>query len=262
GEQVDDDRHVVRGLDSHAWVEVYFPETGWVRFDPTPSSPRQSAERARLAEARQNDEVGVDTNDTRRTTSENDSETPVSPTSQTGNETATTTNGTAATEADPSSPPPDLDNDDFGVSAEDAADGGGGLPELPSREVLALWVVAIVGAVAGARRTGVTVRLYNAVWLRYQRSRGDPNADVERAFARLEYLLGRTYRPRRQGETVRSYLAALELRGLDERAETVGRAYERARYGDGVSASDAENAIETVDAMVRDAASLLGRFGR
>ncbi len=29
----------VRQLDSHAWVEVYFPEYGWVEFEPTSSQP-------------------------------------------------------------------------------------------------------------------------------------------------------------------------------------------------------------------------------
>jgi transglutaminase-like putative cysteine protease len=28
--------HVVRDLDAHSWVEVYFPRIGWVTFDPTP----------------------------------------------------------------------------------------------------------------------------------------------------------------------------------------------------------------------------------
>jgi len=28
----------VRQSDAHSWVEVYFPENGWVRFDPTPSA--------------------------------------------------------------------------------------------------------------------------------------------------------------------------------------------------------------------------------
>ncbi len=30
---------VVRARDAHSWVEVYFPEYGWVPFDPTPSDP-------------------------------------------------------------------------------------------------------------------------------------------------------------------------------------------------------------------------------
>ncbi|HWZ43448.1 MAG TPA: DUF3488 and transglutaminase-like domain-containing protein [Candidatus Saccharimonadales bacterium] len=30
--------YIVRGRDAHAWVEVYFPEYGWVTFDPTPGS--------------------------------------------------------------------------------------------------------------------------------------------------------------------------------------------------------------------------------
>ncbi|MCY3559462.1 MAG: transglutaminaseTgpA domain-containing protein [Chloroflexi bacterium] len=36
-----DDRtqnYIVRGHDSYAWVEVYFPNYGWVDFDPTPST--------------------------------------------------------------------------------------------------------------------------------------------------------------------------------------------------------------------------------
>jgi transglutaminase-like putative cysteine protease len=50
GEQVGDGEWEVRGLDSHAWVEVYFPDTGWVRFDPTPGGPREAAEQARLGQ--------------------------------------------------------------------------------------------------------------------------------------------------------------------------------------------------------------------
>jgi hypothetical protein len=35
--------HVIRDLDAHSWVEVYFPSIGWVTFDPTPSdSPARS----------------------------------------------------------------------------------------------------------------------------------------------------------------------------------------------------------------------------
>jgi transglutaminase-like putative cysteine protease len=44
--------YVVRDLDAHSWVEAWFPEIGWVTFDPTPSSapPRsQSDERGTAA---------------------------------------------------------------------------------------------------------------------------------------------------------------------------------------------------------------------
>jgi len=44
GERVGDDQYLVRGADAHAWVEVYFEDYGWVRFDPTPSAPRQEAD--------------------------------------------------------------------------------------------------------------------------------------------------------------------------------------------------------------------------
>jgi len=31
--------YVIRGRDAHSWVEAFFPEYGWVTFDPTPSVP-------------------------------------------------------------------------------------------------------------------------------------------------------------------------------------------------------------------------------
>jgi transglutaminase-like putative cysteine protease len=44
--------YVVRDLDAHSWVEVWFPEYGWVTYDPTPSAapPRsQSSDRGNAA---------------------------------------------------------------------------------------------------------------------------------------------------------------------------------------------------------------------
>jgi protein-glutamine gamma-glutamyltransferase len=31
--------YIVRASDAHSWVEVYFPGTGWITFDPTPPAP-------------------------------------------------------------------------------------------------------------------------------------------------------------------------------------------------------------------------------
>jgi hypothetical protein len=31
-------RYIVGDIDAHAWVEVWFPHYGWVRFDPTPAA--------------------------------------------------------------------------------------------------------------------------------------------------------------------------------------------------------------------------------
>jgi hypothetical protein len=35
-------QYVVRELNAHSWVEVYFPEVGWVEFEPTASQPEIS----------------------------------------------------------------------------------------------------------------------------------------------------------------------------------------------------------------------------
>jgi hypothetical protein len=35
--------YVVRASDAHSWVEVYFPDNGWIVFDPTPDAPEGSA---------------------------------------------------------------------------------------------------------------------------------------------------------------------------------------------------------------------------
>jgi transglutaminase-like putative cysteine protease len=42
--------YIVRASDAHSWVEVFFPGSGWVTFDPTPAAaPEQSGLFSRLA---------------------------------------------------------------------------------------------------------------------------------------------------------------------------------------------------------------------
>jgi transglutaminase-like putative cysteine protease len=260
GEQVSDGRYVVRGLDSHAWVEVYFADVGWVRFDPTPAAPRQTAERARLTEARQSGEVGVDTTETEPTTGG----APAVGTFGVENGTSLLNNSTRnesirSNLEGPSGANASSVGGAVATGTTAAGDDGFDVPDLPSRETLGLALVAFVGLVAGARRVGLTAWAYRGLWFRYQRTTDDTERDVERAFDRLEHLLERRYRPRRPTETRRAYVAALTRgHGLDPRVERVVDAYERSRYGPGVSPTEAATVVDLVDAMAWEATPVVG----
>ncbi|WP_336001747.1 transglutaminase TgpA family protein [Halorientalis halophila] len=242
GEQVDDDEYVVRGLDSHAWVEVYVPDVGWVQFDPTPADPRRDAEQDALDGSGSGD-FGDEDDDELETTAPPIPDEPETTTEPTTSADDDGRNTTAAQEIDASAVPTTHD-----------ARGGGGLPDLPSREEAALVLVVLGGAVAGARRTGLTDRAYRAVWLRWQ-PRRDPERDVQRAFERVEYVLARAERPRRPGETPRQYLAAIDA---DEATARLYRLHERAQYAGRVTADEADDAVATAGEIVGER---WGRFG-
>ena len=110
--------------------------------------------------------------------------------------------------------------------------------------------------------SGATKRAAREVWLRHQRRTDSPRADVETAYRRLEYFLEKRYRPRRSGETVRSYLEALSWSKFDRRAREVADLYEQATYGDGVSREEADRAVRLVTEMAREATPLLRRLRR
>ncbi|MFB6168206.1 MAG: DUF3488 and DUF4129 domain-containing transglutaminase family protein [Haloferacaceae archaeon] len=245
GERVGEDEYVVRGLDSHAWVQVYFPDVGWVRFDPTPAAPREAAEQRRLLQTRggANDtDVAPNGSDPAQGFGEDVNTTPTTPTSTPG----------------------DVGDPDEATAtpvALPAADGGGGplLPELPPARTLAVWAVAVAGLLAVGRRTGLLGRARTAVALRRQ-TRSTPDADAVRAYGRLEMAFERQYRPRERGETPRQYVESLVEDGADEGALAVLDAYERARHGDGVDEATADRAVETVDRLVRSRAGVSDRF--
>ena len=52
GQRTGESTYTVRGMNAHAWVEVYFPDVGWVTFDPTPGRERLEAEREALRQQR------------------------------------------------------------------------------------------------------------------------------------------------------------------------------------------------------------------
>ena len=240
GQRIDENQWVVRGLNSHAWVEVYFPGQGWVQFDPTPSGPREEVRQQRIEEASSDDSsptVGDGNPVEQYTPPDTSTPTPLTETDE--------------TEAEPTATPTATETDaPTGTARESRTgdDAGPSLPALPSREELTLGVVALLGIAAGARRSGLSERAYRAVWLRYQR-RVDPETDVERAFQRAMYVLSTEHRARESGETVRAYLDAI---GADDRVRRLASLRERLRYGGEVDEAVADEAVEIADGIVSD----------
>ena len=266
GQSVGGDRYVVRGQDAHAWVKVYFPEHGWVAFDPTPASERDAVRSARLADARATGEENVDVaaSDPGRLAPD------VVPETQTDRAEIEATNETNATgaAANGTSEVSDAAQGEIdrressltrgAVGDEPLTDGPG--DRLPSLETVAYWLFVAVIGVTGARHYRVGERARRAARLRLPWIRADPTTDARRAFADLEYLLARRYRERRAGETPRAYLEALRLRGLDERAFAVGEAYERATYAGTVTRAEADEARRTVRRLALEATPVVRRL--
>jgi len=94
----------------------------------------------------------------------------------------------------------------------------------------------------------------------FQRRR-DPDTDAVRAYRRLAVLLERRYRPRRAGETPRAYVrsVATGMFGGDD-VRRIVELYERAQYGDGVTDEEADEAVATVDRLVRASTPIVRRF--
>ena len=272
GERIGENEWAVRGQNAHAWVEVYVPEHGWVEFDPTPSAPRDSVRDARLVEARQGGVEGVDVEGSGpgEWTPDDDLDDEIDDPADTDPEDDPEVDDVLDPDADTDpegggdvQPVSGVDQREFeDVGAAPGLDDPGEERTLPSRDSVGYGALLLFGVAVAIRHRGWDRRAYRTVWLRYRGRRRDPETDVQRAFSRLEYLLGRRYRPRRRTETPRTYLTAMRLRGADERIEVVFDAYERARYGGDVSRADADAAIETVDALVWESTPVVRRLQR
>jgi transglutaminase-like putative cysteine protease len=274
GTETGEDTYTVRGLDSHAWVEVYFPDHGWVTFDPTPGGPREAAEEEALEEAASEGEVT-----TEQTPTPTPTPTPTTaPTTTNGSNVTTTANGTTGGNLTATVPGggqdpiqagdgingtaaetvaiPDIEEDE----RDESGGGGGDGPPIPPPEDVALGGILLLGLVAGVHRSGVPDRLWLTLQVRWQGARRSPDQDTERAYRRLELLLERRYRPRRGAETPRDYVDSLTLTGADDRVERVAELYEYAHYGDGVTETQADEAIALVDELVGERSPLPGRL--
>ncbi len=250
GQQVGANEWVVRGLDAHMWVEVYFPGHGWQQFDPTPAGPRQAAEQQSLEDARNEGDPDVDVPGSTPTPTPTPEPTPNgtdADTTDTNGTDANTTNGSDGG-VGPATPPtgPELGDGAVGGSDGDGGEDGGFQLTFPSREEAALGFVVLLGVAAAVRRTGAGQRAYREVWLRRQPRTDSPARDVEAAFERMEYLLGRHRRARDPGETPRRYLRSLG----DPDARRVGELYEKAVYAGRATRADADEACALVDDLV------------
>jgi hypothetical protein len=88
---------------------------------------------------------------------------------------------------------------------------------------------------------------------RWQPRSDDPDRDVERALARMEYHLESEFRARGEGETRQQYLANLRDHGLgrlDQRTWRVLDIYQQSRYGAGADRETADEAIRLVDELI------------
>ncbi len=275
GTETAEDTYTVRGLDSHAWVEVYFPGEGWVVFDPTPSEPREQAERQVLEEAAADGDVTTEQTPTPEPTTTPPETTPGPNATETTNGTNGSANGTTAAgigggpiqggsgvNATLSSTVAIPEVDDGGENGSNASAAAGGGAPIPPPEDIALTGMLLLGLVAGVHRSGVPDRVWRGVQLRWQGPRRSPDRDVERAYRRMEMLLERRYRPRRGEETPRDYVDALSLTGADDRVERVAHLHELAHYGDGVTEREAEEAVGLVDELVGERSLLPGRISR
>ena len=281
GDSIDDDTWAVRGSNSHAWVEVYVPDHGWVQFDPTPTGPREAAENQAAGDPGGGTDVsGGDDGEAEAGTG--DAEIPPGNTSENstdiGNESSIDRDLPAEGTADPglggedalradSTPEtdngtdiqvgnvtesqtddtPEENNNRIQVSPGDIDPRGGGtaLLDLPAYQHALLATLALVGLGAAIRRSPVPDVVAREAAIRFQRRR-DPEADIERAHGRLLLVLARRYRPRAAGETTRQYLDAVEAGPAARRLAAIR---EQARYADEYSEEAADEAVELVDTV-------------
>lgn len=260
GQQVNDDTYVVRALNSHSWVEVYFPGHGWVSFDPTPAGPRNDLRTELVNEARETGEENVDTNlsagQPATFTESDDSSEPLADSEnqsvgevggdlQSGQQeelvgTEGIFEGQAEQDVDATSP-----TDEPTPTATETSTP---TPEMPDRDTLVYGLILAIGGLILIHRTGFTRFVANEVWVR-RAPRGPPAHRITGVFNRVEYLLRKHHRQRRLNETHRSYIAALQAEGIEPEVVEIFDLYEECRYAGRASESDADRAVEAYESL-------------
>lgn len=242
GERIGHGQWIVRGLDSHAWVEVYFPGIGWVSYDPTPSEPRRAVERTRFEPmtdgntfdvARPN---GAQATPSQRSGNGND-----------GGRTPSPSGGDRAETPTPSAPnatgPGRFD------SGTDSSESTWFIDGSVTRDRIAL-LSAVAALAIGTHQLDLLRRGYEEIQLRRQPPSGSPDTDINRALKRVDQVLARQTRPRKPTESARQYLNAIDA--ADPRAHRLVTIYEEANYAGRATRETAAEAIELADALVSE----------
>ena len=229
-------QYTVSTADAHAWVEVLFPDYGWITFEPTPRDDRTQVvptaddltpiENVRERDAREARERA---------------ESPDAPVED-----------TATPDSDDTSPPFPDEGDQGGAAAGDGRDGAS--DETPWLTVLGLVVaLGLVGAALLLTRT--------------RARRSGTAAPGERILTAQRDLLATAARHgmrRRPEETTKEVMARWrdEAR-IDDRGESFARIAQAAAFGGAVDAGDAAEAERTgteLAALLRDSVERSDRW--
>lgn len=276
GQQIDDDTSVVRGMNSHAWVEVYIDGYGWVQYEPTPPGLLEDVRGEILDTAREEEIDGIDTDESAElphdyVPPEEDNHT------ESGNITdpnGDDPDGNVSNRTDPNG----IGDDPFGP--DPGGDTGGEFeypdlsefrPEPPAgedqatdawmtRDQLLAIAALMVGVIMGIRRTAIPGQTRRALKMRWHLRQGDPVADLTRSADRLEWAMTRRFRPRQPGETLRSYHRRYQVIHRDQPVDALFDAVERSRYAGYVDPDLSSAAIELADRVVDDTVVFGGRL--
>lgn len=287
GQNIDDTTSVIRGMNSHAWVEVYVADHGWIPIDPTPAGEWNDERQQILEDARLDDIDGIDINESADLPFNNEPESPFGdgelsdPDDGDDNETENDTNGTNSTPPDDSLPGvgddrpdpgsgdetnatgdeyPDIaDYRDAGETDRDADEAGGILGNV-GLEHLALLGISTTGVLIGMRRLEVPRRIRRQRRLRWHRRPTAPAVDLHRSAERLEWAMERRFRPRHPGETLRTYHRRYTVVNDDERVDDLFALIEGARYGGVTDAETATSARQLANEVVDDTVVFGGRL--